>query len=197
MNAEETSRKRRQKGPVPLKKRILKITVITLIAVAAGLAVVFIASQAFLRQEDKIRDAWRVDVGDLLGRDEELQVDLWEAPLEASLSVLQITPAEVSEEGFTYYDEDVQARLEQTVERLKARTSGWSADAPLAILNPYGTGTNGLYLYLAPSGRLRCPTPFMWKTRIFPTSRLKQPMSAAPPGAKPTSSSSSAWSRGR
>lgn len=149
MNAEETSRKRRQKGPVPLKKRMLKITVITLIAVAAGLAVVFIASQAFLRQEDKIRDAWRVDVGDLLGRDEELQVDLWEAPLEASLSVLQITPAEVSEEGFTYYDEDVQARLEQTVERLKARTSGWSADAPLAILNPYGTGTNGLYLYFS------------------------------------------------
>lgn len=46
------------------------------------------------------------------------------------------------------YDLQVQQRLYQVIEELKTLDDvTWSATQPLAILNPYGTGSNGLYFY--------------------------------------------------
>lgn len=57
-------------------------------------------------------------------------------------------PKDIKSEGFTYYDQEVQNRLYNTIEELKVSPDiSWTATQPLAILNPYGTGSNGLYLY--------------------------------------------------
>ncbi|WP_417026311.1 aryl-sulfate sulfotransferase, partial [Candidatus Allofournierella excrementavium] len=64
------------------------------------------------------------------------------------LKALQLVPQDIEDEDFTYYDEDVQERLYQMVQELKNNSDlEWTASMPLAILNPYGTGSNGLYLY--------------------------------------------------
>lgn len=115
---------------------------------AAVIAGVYLAARYFVSQEQQVRTAWRVDVGELLGRDEELALEICQAALEADLTVIQLVPWEVDQEGFTYYDVAVQDRLAQALEQAKAKLEGgWTADAPLAVLNPYGTGSNGLYLY--------------------------------------------------
>ena len=55
-------------------------------------------------------------------------------------------PDENEEEGFTYYDEDVQRRLAAAIVKM-AKEADFTMEAPLAILNPFGTGSNGLYLH--------------------------------------------------
>ena len=52
----------------------------------------------------------------------------------------------MEKDNFTYYNMDVQNRLEESLETLKAE-GGYTLENPLAVWNPYGTGTNGLYLY--------------------------------------------------
>ena len=117
-----------------------------------GYGAYIIIARNFMDQESVTRDAWKVDTGDLQGTNEETQVNIYEADVESDFSILQIEPVEIEDEDFTYYDEDVQARLLATVEDLIAEIpeeeeESWQASAPLAILNPYGTGSNGLYLY--------------------------------------------------
>ena len=132
-------------------------------AVAAGVLVLLLllapvvapaVGKWFTAQESAVRDGWTVDVGDLIGVDETEQVEIRHAPIEASITVLQLVPTDIEEEGFTYYDTGVQQRIRAMLERgqaLSARGAEhrveWTAETPLAVLDPFGTGANGLYLY--------------------------------------------------
>ena len=131
-------------------------------AVAAGVLVLLLLAPVvapavgkwFTAQESAVRDGWAVDVGDLIGVDETEQVEIRHAPVEAGITVLQLVPTDIEEEGFTYYDTGVQQRIRAMLERgqaLSARGAEhrveWTAETPLAVLDPFGTGANGLYLY--------------------------------------------------
>ncbi len=131
-----------------LKKKILIAAAAVLAVLAAAAVIVFVVAKSFVGQESEVRSVWTVDVGEMLGRDETLEVELCEAAVESDLTVIQFVPFELSEEGFTYYDTAVQDRLAQSLDQAKtAPDRDWTADAPLAVLNPFGTGSNGLYLY--------------------------------------------------
>lgn len=129
------------------KKRLWIPFLVMAAVIIAVLLIVFAFARAFVAQEHEVRSVWRVDVGELLGRDETLNLEICQAALESDLSVIQLVPFEVDEEGFTYYDTAVQDRLGQALEHAKQAGSQWTASAPLAVLNPFGTGSNGLYLY--------------------------------------------------
>ena len=129
-----------------LKKKIGIAALVLVVLVLAVIAGVFAAAKFFVGQEGVVRTAWEVDVGELLGRDEALELEVCQAPLESELSIIQLVPFEVDEEGFTYYDVGVQKRLDQSLTQSK-HNGTWTADAPLAVWNPFGTGYNGLYLY--------------------------------------------------
>ena len=128
------------------KRRLCVYAAIAAMVLSCVLIIVYAVARGFVNSEREVRTAWEVDVGELLGRDGELELDLALAPVESNLTVLQLVPAEVEEEGFTYYDVSVQDRLARSLEKGKAGRS-WTAEAPLAVLNPFGTGSNSLYLY--------------------------------------------------
>ena len=128
------------------KKKITIALLVLAALVVVAVVGVFIGAKLFVGQEGAVRTAWKVDVGELLGRDEALELELRQAALECDLSVIQLVPFEIDGEGFTYYETGVQDRLSQALEQAKERGT-WSADAPLAVLNPFGTASNGLYLY--------------------------------------------------
>ena len=127
------------------------IAAAVLLALAALVPVVAPAvGKWFTAQENEVRDGWAVDVGDLIGVDEAEQIELRHAAAEASITVLQLVPTEIEQEGFTYYDIDVQQRIRAMLDRGQALSGGrldWTAETPLAVLDPFGTGANGLYLY--------------------------------------------------
>ena len=118
--------------------------VIAIVCIIVGLTLSFTAY--FFAQEAEVRTAWKADTGELIGTDATYDVAVYEADLESDITVLQIEPTEVEDEGFTYYDLDVQDRLAGTIANL-ASDGEWTLTQPLAILNAYGTGSNGLYLY--------------------------------------------------
>lgn len=129
------------------KRKIWKPFVITAVAIVIVLLIVFAVSKAFVAQEREVRSVWRVDVGEMLGQDDQLELEIRQAALESDLSVIQLVPYEVDQEGFTYYNTAVQDRLAQALDKAKQSGREWTATAPLAVLNPFGTGSNGLYLY--------------------------------------------------
>ena len=129
-----------------LKKKILIVIAAVVVLLIAALVIVYCLGKNFVEQEGKVRTDWEVDAGALLDTDETLQVELRRSLAQANITVLQLVPTELEDEGFTYYDAGVQDRLHQMVEEMKGAEQ-WTADMPLAILNPYGTGSNGLYLY--------------------------------------------------
>ena len=69
-----------------------------------------------------------------------------EAQLGDGLRAIQLVPKDIEDEDFTFYDLEVQQRLEGALESVK-QSMDWTVITPLAVLNPYGTGSNGLYLY--------------------------------------------------
>lgn len=122
---------------------------VVLLALAVLIPIVVVqVSKAFTAQEQAARTDWTFSTGDVVAQSSQWQVDLTEADLGDGLKALQLVPQDIEQEGFTYYDEDVQERLYQMVQELKNNSDlEWTASMPLAILNPYGTGSNGLYLY--------------------------------------------------
>lgn len=126
---------------------ILAGVVLLALAVLIPVAVVQL-SKAFTAQEQAARTDWTFSTGDVVAQSSQWEVDLAEADLGDGLKALQLVPQDIEQEGFTYYDEGVQERLHHVVEELKHNSDlEWTASMPLAILNPYGTGSNGLYLY--------------------------------------------------
>ncbi|HJD17782.1 MAG TPA: aryl-sulfate sulfotransferase [Candidatus Fournierella excrementavium] len=122
---------------------------VVLLALAVLIPIVVVqVSKAFTAQEQAARTDWTFSTGDVVAQSSQWEVDLAEADLGDGLKALQLVPQDIEQEGFTYYDEGVQERLHQVVEELKHNSDlEWTASMPLAILNPYGTGSNGLYLY--------------------------------------------------
>ena len=125
-------------------------------ATAAVLLVLFVAAIVIDSEQDEESgtatttelEMQLVDTSSLLGSND-YDVIVSDAGLSDDLAVLSILPTEVEDEGFTYYDLSVQERLAQTVSVLASggdTLDEWTFDAPLAIINPYGTGSNGLYL---------------------------------------------------
>ena len=128
------------------KRRLCVYACVAAMAASCVFIIVYAVARGFVNSEREVRSAWEVDVGELLGRDEELGLDLAQAPVDSSLTVLQMVPSELEETGFTYYDTAVQDRLAQALEKGKGSRS-WTAEAPMAVLDPFGTGSNSLYLY--------------------------------------------------
>lgn len=128
------------------KKLLLALIVLAVLIIAVPL-IILIASKRYTAQESVVRTDWTTEVGDMIGRNEEWKVEYAEAELGEEIRAMQLVPMDIEEEGFTYYDEDVQNRLENALEPVKHGKIEWTATNPLIVLNPYGTGSNGLYLY--------------------------------------------------
>ena len=135
------------------KKRNWKRLAVILIVAAVALAIlipvaVLAVSKLFTAQEHAVRTGWSFETGDVIAELEEWQVDFAEAELGDGLRAIQLVPQDIEEEGFTFYDLEVQQRLDGALQDIKAaRGMSWTATTPLAVLNPFGTGSNGLYLY--------------------------------------------------
>ena len=130
-----------------VKKKILIVLAVLLVLIAAVPAIAMYVGKSFTAQETVVRTDWTTDVGEVFDQDEEHQIEYAQVELGDSIRVLQLVPTDIEEEGFTYYDTAVQGRLEGALENLKnSETMDWTAETPLAVLNPYGTGSNGLYL---------------------------------------------------
>ena len=132
------------------KKVKILLGVLVLLALLAALvpwAVIWV-SKAFTTQEQQVRTDWAFDTGEVIEAGDRWQVDIARADLGKGLPTFQLVPQDIEEEGFTYYDLEAQGRLDQALDHLKNLPEvSWSATRPLAVLNPFGTGSNGLYLY--------------------------------------------------
>ena len=104
-----------------------------------------------MSEETENRASWTTETGRFLREDAENSVNIYLDDGQKELEIFQIIPAEVEEEKFTYYDLDVQERLDRTIESLKSEQD-YTFQTPLAIWNPYGTGSNGLYLFFQVDG---------------------------------------------
>lgn len=104
-----------------------------------------LAVDSFLGAEMSSRDSWDIAVGEHIYTSEERGIEVYTAPCEASIPVVQMVPEEYEQEGFTYYDEAVQQRLAQHLLEL-IQQEAHEIREPLAVLNPFGTGSNGLLL---------------------------------------------------
>ena len=127
------------------KRKLLKRLLIAALCVVCAVVIFEIVVRVLMDSEMRSRDDWNVQVGEHQYTSEERNVSVYDAPCQASISVSRIVPDEYEEEGFTYYDEDVQQRLGQQVMEM-AQQQKASMEAPLAILDPFGTGSNGLLL---------------------------------------------------
>ena len=134
--------------PKPRRRKWLLILLAVLLVLAVAVPLIVLAvSKAFTAQESVVRSDWQIDAGKEVASNEELQIEYAEAGLgDEGMRALYLVPMDIDEEGFTFYDTEVQQRLAGALEELKTVTT-WTADNPLAVVNPYGTGSNGLYLY--------------------------------------------------
>lgn len=131
-----------------LKKLLLAAIILVAVLAVSVPIVVMAVSKSFTAQEHVVRTDWEIDAGTVIDQSEEFQVDIAQAKLGDGLRALQLIPQDIDEEGFTYYDLDVQQRLDGALQSLKGLSGvSWTATTPLAVLNPFGTGSNGLYLY--------------------------------------------------
>lgn len=131
-----------------LKKLLLAAVILVAVLAVSVPIVVMAVSKSFTAQEHVVRTDWEIDAGTVIDQSEEFQVDIAQAKLGDGLRALQLIPQDIDEEGFTYYDLDVQQRLDGALQSLKEMPDiSWTATTPLAVLNPFGTGSNGLYLY--------------------------------------------------
>ena len=128
------------------KKLLLILLAVIVVLVITVPIVVVMVSKLFTAQEHAVRTDWSFETGDVFAENEEWQVEFAEAQLGDGLRAIQLAPKDIEDEDFTFYDLEVQQRLEGALESVK-QSMDWTATTPLAVLNPYGTGSNGLYLY--------------------------------------------------
>ena len=130
------------------KKLLIALAILVLVLAVSIPVIVLAVSKAFTAQEHEVRTDWSFETGDLITESQEWQVDITKATLGDGLNAVQLVPQDISQEGFTFYDLEVQQRLEGALQSLKDLADvSWTATTPLAVLNPFGTGSNGLYLY--------------------------------------------------
>ena len=135
-------------SPKPQRRKwpLIVLAVVVVLAVAVPL-IVLAVSKAFTAQESVVRSDWQIDAGEEVGRNEAQGIEYAEADLgDGGMRALYLVPDDIEEDGFTFYDTAVQDRLAATLEDLKAANT-WTANNPLAVVSPYGTSSNGLYLY--------------------------------------------------
>lgn len=152
-------------------KKIGVIVLIVAVVLAIAIPVIVLAvSKYFTAQEHTVRTDWSFETGNVIAEMDQWQVDFAEAELGDGLRAIQLVPQDIEEEGFSYYDLGVQERLDGALEELKhTGDMTWTATTPLAVLNPYGTGSNGLYLYFETERPLPSAIRCMWTARISPT----------------------------
>lgn len=131
-----------------LKKRYLLPAILLgfIILVAAAFFIYKWVVKSQMDEETKKRDSWVVETGTYIKEDTGHQINIYYAPFDNEISVYQLIPEEIESKDFTYYDMNVQERLAGALENLKKENS-YSLQSPLAVWNPYGTGSNGLYIY--------------------------------------------------
>lgn len=137
---------KRERKPRSRTFKIVRALVIIVAVLAVAGIITMAVAKSFVGAEQQVRSDWSTDTGELITSSDELGLELHAADMNSDLRVAQIVPTDIDEEGFTYYDTDVQERIAQLVGSLKGKRT-WEASNPLAILNPFGTGSNGLYLY--------------------------------------------------
>ena len=128
------------------KKICLAIVLSAVVLVIAVPLIVLAVSKAFTSQEHVVRTDWTVETGDIISQSSQWKVDIAEAKVGDGLRAMQLVPQDIEDDDFTFYDLEVQERLNGALDSLKEMTK-WTATTPLAVLNPFGTGSNGLYLY--------------------------------------------------
>ena len=142
---------RQKKGKMGKKKKIL----VALGAVVLLLIVAFVIYKLVVKQqmdeETAPRESWTTETGELLETNQSQRVRIYQAPGESDLMIYQIQPQEVQNDGFTYYNLKVQERLDRALASLREERD-YTPEDPLAVWNPYGTGSNGLYLYFEAPG---------------------------------------------
>ena len=134
-------------------RAVIAIVVIAIVAVAAYFiyrAVVYTQ----MSEETAPRESWVMETGTLLREDEDSGVNIYQDDTQKEMEIYQIVPSDVENEDFTCYDLDVQRRLDDTLQALKGEAD-YSLEEPLAVWNPYGTGSNGLYLYFEAANAAR------------------------------------------
>ena len=142
---------RQKKGKMGKKKKVL----VALGAVVLLLIVAFVIYKLVVKQqmdeETAPRESWTTETGELLETNQSQRVRIYQAPGESDLMIYQIQPQDVGNDGFTYYNLKVQERLDMALASLKEEKD-YTPEEPLAVWNPYGTGSNGLYLYFEAPG---------------------------------------------
>ncbi|PWM32474.1 MAG: hypothetical protein DBX58_04090 [Clostridiales bacterium] len=140
-----------KKGKMGRKKKIL-------LAVAGAIllaVIIFIIYKLVVKQqmdeETAPRESWTTETGELLETNQNQKIRIYQAPGESDLLIYQMQPQEVENDGFTYYNLKVQERLDSALGELKEQEA-YTLEKPLAVWNPYGTGSNGLYLYFEAPG---------------------------------------------
>ena len=129
------------------KKLLAGIILGVILLIVAVPIIILAVSKAFTAQESVVRTDWDFETGATIGENSTLGVSYAEAELGEGLRAIQLIPDDIEEEGFTYYDITVQERLAGTLEAMKGDGMTWTATTPLAVLNPFGTASNALYLY--------------------------------------------------
>lgn len=129
------------------KKLIIGVILGVVVLVVAVPLIVLGVSKAFTAQESVVRTDWEFETGDTIGENSQLEITYAEAELGDGLRAVQLIPDDIEEEGFTFYDTAVQQRLAGALDSLKSGGMNWTATTPLAVLNPFGTAGNELYLY--------------------------------------------------
>ena len=143
-SGQEKKQKKRRKLSRKKLAVIMILGVCVLAAAAYGIYRWIVQDQ--MSEETQRRESWAVETGELLEKNSDTRVNIYESATAGDIEIYQIQPAEVEKDKFTYYNMAVQNRLEESLETLKAE-GGYTLESPLAVWNPYGTGTNGLYLY--------------------------------------------------
>lgn len=131
-----------------LKRWQQVMVILAVIAVVCGavFGIYKLVVRTQMNEETKKRDSWTVETGELIRQTSDQRVNIYAAATDSQITAYQMLPREIEKESFTFYDEQVQERLAAALEELKAARE-YTLEEPLAVWNPFSTGSNGLYLY--------------------------------------------------